>query len=50
MARSRTVTVLMADIVASTEMFGRLGVDRADDARRALFAVFSTVIGAATAS
>ena len=31
-------------MVDSTEMFGRLGVDRADDARRALFAVFSTVI------
>ena len=46
MSRSRTVTVLVADMVDSTEMFGRLGVDRADDARRALFAVFSTVIGA----
>ena len=40
------MTVLVADMVDSTEMFGRLGVDRADDARRALFAVFSTVIGA----
>jgi class 3 adenylate cyclase len=46
-ARSRTVTVLMADLVGSTELFGRLGVDRADDARRALFAMFSSAIGAA---
>jgi tetratricopeptide (TPR) repeat protein len=38
--------VLVADVVGSTELFGRLGVDRADDARRALFDAFSAAIGA----
>jgi class 3 adenylate cyclase/tetratricopeptide (TPR) repeat protein len=45
-SRTRTVTVLEADVVGSTELFVRLGVDRADDARRAVFAMFSTAIGA----
>jgi class 3 adenylate cyclase/tetratricopeptide (TPR) repeat protein len=40
------LTVLVADVVGSTELFGRLGVDRADDARRALFSAFSAAIGA----
>ena len=40
------MTVLVADVVGSTELFGRLGVDRADDARRALFSVFSAAIAA----
>ena len=46
MARRRTLTVLVADVVGSTELFGRLGADRADDARRALFSAFSAAIGA----
>ena len=46
MPHSRTVTVLMADVVGSTELFARLGVDRADEARRALFAAFSTAVDA----
>lgn len=44
MARGRTVTALVADVVNSTELFGRLGVDQADIARRALFGVFDDVI------
>ena len=46
MVRGRTLTGLVADVVGSTELFGRLGVDRADDARRALFSAFSAAIGA----
>ena len=46
MGGGRTLTVLVADVVGSTELFGRLGVDRADSARRALFAAFSAAIGA----
>jgi len=38
------LTVLKADVVGSTELFGRLGVDRADDARRALFTVFAPIV------
>jgi class 3 adenylate cyclase len=45
-ARGRTLTVLVADAVGSTELFGRLGVDRADDARRSLFSAFSAAIAA----
>ena len=44
MASGRTLTVLVADVVSSTELFGRLGVDRADEARRALFKAFSNAI------
>src|SRR4051794_19228524 len=47
MARGRTLTVLVADVVGSTELFGRLGVERADGARRSLFAVFASAIAAA---
>jgi len=46
-AHGRTLTVLVADVVGSTELFGRLGVDRADEARRALFGAFSAAIDAA---
>ncbi|MDQ3145466.1 MAG: adenylate/guanylate cyclase domain-containing protein, partial [Actinomycetota bacterium] len=45
MPRNRTLTVLVADVVSSTELFARLGVDGADEARRALFAAFSTAVG-----
>lgn len=38
------MTVLVADVVASTELFGRLGVDRADTARRAVFAAFTSAV------
>jgi class 3 adenylate cyclase/tetratricopeptide (TPR) repeat protein len=38
------VTVLVADVVGSTELFGRLGEDRADEARRALFAAFREAV------
>jgi class 3 adenylate cyclase/tetratricopeptide (TPR) repeat protein len=38
--------VLVADVVGSTELFGRLGVDKSDDARRALFSAFFAAIGA----
>ena len=38
--------MLVADVAGSTELFGRLGVERADDARRALFNAFSVAIGA----
>ena len=41
MPQSRTLTVVVADVVGSTELFDRLGVERADDARRALFAAFN---------
>ena len=47
MGGGRTLTVLVADVVGSTELFGRLGVDRADAARRVLFAAFSDSIRAA---
>jgi adenylate cyclase len=40
------LTVLVADVVGSPELFGRLGVDRADDARRALFTAFAAAIAA----
>lgn len=44
MAGVRTLTVLVADVVASTELFGRLGVDRADTARRAAFTAFDAAV------
>jgi class 3 adenylate cyclase/tetratricopeptide (TPR) repeat protein/DNA polymerase III delta prime subunit len=47
MASSRTVTVLVADVVGSTELFMRLGEDAADVARRAVFAAFDAAVGEA---
>ena len=41
------MTVLVADVVGSTELFGKLGVDRADTARRALFTALSIAIDGA---
>ena len=38
--------MLVADVVGSTELFARLGVDRADTARRAVFTAFSSSVAA----
>ena len=46
MAGSRTVTVLVADVVASTELFADLGTAGADSARRLVFAAFDAGIAA----
>jgi class 3 adenylate cyclase len=45
-SRSRTLTVVVADVVGSTELFSKLGVERADDARRVLFASFDAAVEA----
>ncbi len=36
--------MLVADVVGSTELFADLGVDHADDARRALFTAFAAAV------
>ena len=36
--------MLVADVVGSTELFADLGVDHADDARRALFTAFAGAV------
>lgn len=44
MTASRTLTVLVVDMVSSTELFSSLGVAAADEARRAVFASFTEAV------
>ena len=44
MERTRTVTVLVADVVGSTALFAHLGEEQADVARRAVFAAFEEAV------